>query len=93
MLGADEKKAKKQKGWRIEADLADYITKLGARAGEVNVIEDCIRLHRTLNEVLDGHGKQLDDYAAKNALTMRDHWSAVIARLVLAGLEAESRRK
>lgn len=92
MLGATKKTVKKQMGWRIESDLAEYIEKEGKVAGQVNVIEDCIRLHRTLHEVLSGYTPQLEAYATANALTMRDHESAVLARLIVEGIKATAKR-
>lgn len=93
VLGANKKTLKKQKGWRLDADLAQYLEKRGEVSGEVNVVEDCIRLHRTLSEVLDGKTSQLVAYAKENGMVMRDHESAVIARLVLLGLDAHERAK
>lgn len=91
MLGIDKKELKRQKGWRIDAALADYVEERGKTAGETNVIEGCIRLSRTLDEVLTPHAKRLEAYAAANGMTIRDHWSAVVARLVLEGLDAKKK--
>jgi hypothetical protein len=93
MLGADRKATKKQMGWRIDAELADYIQKAGEVSGQTNIVEDAVRLHRTLAEVLHQHMPRLVAFARDNALVMRDHESAVIAKLVLLGLEAHEKNR
>jgi len=95
VLGVPKPKgAKKQVGWRIDAELVEYIIREGKlRESQTEVIENALRLDRSLSELLAGHAARLDAYAKANALTMRDHSSAVLVRLVLAGLDAHESRK
>lgn len=93
LLGSEKKSLKKQKGWRLDAELADYVEREGKRRGETNVIEDCIRLERALNAVLAPYQAQLEAFATANAMTMRDHGSAVIARAVVEALESYEKKK
>lgn len=96
MLGADKKESKRQMGWRLDTDVAEYLETQGekmGRGGQTVLVENSIRLYRALSEVLSGHGSRLQKYAAENALNLREHESAIISRLVLAGLEAYEKKK
>jgi hypothetical protein len=96
LIDDPKKEVTRQKGWRLRASLVDYIerrSKDAHRGAETQLVEDAISLHATLHDRLGDAGPRLRRFAADSELDFARDSGEVIARLVLAGLDAHERAK
>ncbi len=96
LIDDPKKEPTRQKGWRLRASLVEYVEKRSGgayRGAEAQVVEDALALHRALHDRLGEEAKRLQRYAAESGLELSRESGEVIARLVLAGLDAHDRAK
>ena len=97
MLIDDKPKSelKLQRGWRLRESLVRYVearSKKSHGAGTA-LVEDALTLHKVLHDRLSEEGSRLQRYAVEEDLDFGRDSAEVIARLVLAGLDAEEKAR
>lgn len=96
LIDGPKRELKLQRGWRLRESLIKYLKERadGAHHGaETELVEDALTLHKVLHERLTKEGPRLQRFAAEEKLDMARDSAEVIARAVIAGLEASERRK